>query len=490
MGSAKDAGIVPTPAVARAQTPVEGAAIPDTEATIGTSQPVLVEAASTSGDWVCFCQARSDDDGDGEVRVEVAVGGRLTGDRLARFVALSDGSERPVDDLMAASPDGRWLVTRAGKESQLIDARSGAGSVLNVDARADALPFLDHRSVSFDGVSRRLSYIRGEGKRRGVVVRDLDSGRESVTEPGAGRLHRARLDFTGNWIVFEVVANDSNGNGRLDLPVPDAPPGPRPCLGPIPTFASWLGRGDRSTLRVAAIGAEKTQSVPGLVAPLDRHLLVRLPGDTLVLQSARGRRTRLGPGTCRGNLIHADVSREVALFACERADGPDQGKSEVELWGKGTRRRLGIFVTPQATDTWPGPPSRLVPLYPGREAVLVDLERNRTHSLLAGDHVLAVAEGRAVVQREDMLVLVDVDGDTTTTLATIPDRFPDVLRRPPVAVVGSLVVDAERGVVLGSVAGRPLAATRTGFVLVALGRDGDASTVGQGPLVWRRPVAP
>jgi len=460
---------------------------PSAGAILGGAYPTAFEAASPTGSWVSFCQARRDEDGDGALRVVVGPGGVLSGDPLTRFVTLAAGEERAVDDVLAASGDGRWLVTREGDVTRLVDARSGQSALLAADARADALSFREHRFLSFDGGSRRLAYVRTEGQTSTVVVRELASGRELVVKPGPGRLHRARLDYTGEWLLLEVVAEDTNGNGRLDLPVRDAPPGPRPCRGPIPSFAALAARGDQPSTRAAPVRSGNAREVPGLVAAFERRLLVRGPGDELWLLDARGRRARFAAGSCRGHVIHMDVAREAALLACERTTGPEPGRNEVELWSGGERRPLGVFVTAQAADAWPGAPTRLVPLYPGREAVLVDLERGTVHPLSEGDHVLAVSGTRALVWRGRELVLVDVEANAITPLATVAEVVPDVVRQPPMVAVGSVLVDVERGAVVGTLAERALAMTRTGEILGALGGPGDAATLATGPLAWRRP---
>lgn len=460
---------------------------PSAAVTLGGAAPTVVEAISPTGTWVSFCQARHDDDGDGALRVVVGPAGALSGDSLARFVTLATGEERAVEDVLASSRDGRWLVTREDGAARLVDARTGETTRLGADTRAEALSFREHRFLSFDGGSRRLSYVRTEGKTSSVVVLELESGREIVVQPGPGRLSRVRLDVTGEWVLLEVVAQDTNGNGRLDLPVRDAPTRARPCRGPIPTYAVFEARGDSPSARAAPVRPGTARDVPGLIAAFAQRLLVRRPGDELWLVDAQGRKTRFASGTCRGHLIHADVARDAALVACERTSGPDEGRNEVELWRGGARRALGVFVTGQAADAWPGPPTRLVALYPGREAALVDLERGTVHPLVEGDHVLGTSGARALVQRGPELVLVDVEQGATTPLATVPEAVPEVVRQPPMVAVGSVLVDVDRAVVVGTLAERPLGLTRTGEVLVALGNPGDDAEFATGPLAWRRP---
>jgi hypothetical protein len=256
------------------------------------------------------------------------------------------------------------------------------------------------------------------------------------------------------------------------------------CRGPLPRFAAWQDRGDQPATLVAPATGGRARLLESLVAPLRDRLLVRLPGGELFLRTWQGKRTRLGGGKCLGHLVHADVNRELALFACEQ----EEGRPLLELRGPGLRQELQIEVTGQATQIWPTNAPRLVPVYPGQDALLVDFEKRRTVPLQPRDGVLLVDGPRALVRRGDDLILLDVDAATEQALATLPQPLPDLVLEPPVAVVSPFVIDAHRGEVLGTQARRPLALTVDGHVLVATGRDADAGALARGPLVWRRPV--
>lgn len=479
--STTPAGVAPAPTVAP---PPAAPTLP--VGAIGTPHPVLVEAVAADGGWIAYCQAREDSDADGEIRAGIGQDGALTGDAFARFVTLGD-EERPIGELLASSPDGRWLVIRHGNEAQLLDARSSAATPLPADVTRSALPYVGHRFLSFDAAGHQLLYVRPESNGRQVVVRDLISEKERVLAPGSGRLQRARLDPTGHWVLLEMVVEDTDGNGRLELPIPAGPPGPRPCASPRPRMPVWPSRGDRPSWRGAPARGGKIRDLPGLLAPMGQRLLLRLPDDQLVLEDDRGRRRRFGTGQCHGHLIHADPARERALLACERTDPEQQPRNEVELWSAGGRRSLGLYVTGQAADAWPQAAPRWIPIYPGRDALLVDLETERTHPLRAGDRVLTVDGPHALVQRDRDLLLVDLAAPAERKLTRLPGPLLDLLRTPPLVVAGPWVIDVSRAELLGRVEGRPLAVARTGEVLVAVGGDGDATTLPIGPLAWQRP---
>ncbi len=454
---------------------------------IGTGDPVVLDAASPQGSWVVACQAREDTDGDGAIRVNVGPRGELTGDDLRPYLMLGKGPGRPIDEWIAADPTGRWLVLREEGRPWLIDTL-GDGRVdlaaLGADSRADALPYADHRSFSFDGAGTKLAYVRAiDDSRAVVVVRTLEGGSERIVDPGPGKLWRATIDMTGNWVVVEMITEDTSGNGRLGWPVPERQLLPHRCGGPVPRFAAWQDRGDQPATLVAPASGGRTKLISSLVAPLRNRLLVRLPGGEIYVRNWKGKRERLGGGECLGHLVHADVDRELALFACEQ----EEGRPLLELRGPGYRHQLEIPVAGQAVQTWPTASPRLVPVYPGQDALLVDFEKKRTVALEPRDSVLLVAGSRALVRRADNLLLIDVDTKVERPLAALPDPLPDVRLQPPVAVVSPFVIDLERARVLGTEAGRPLAVTRDGHVLVALGRDASADAVALGPLLWRHP---
>jgi len=51
-----------------------------------------------------------------------------------------------------------------------------------------------------------------------VVVRALATGREDEIDPGGGLLLHARLDEGRAWVSMDVVARDTDGDGRLSAP--------------------------------------------------------------------------------------------------------------------------------------------------------------------------------------------------------------------------------------------------------------------------------
>src|SRR5690606_38399636 len=78
-----------------------------------------------------------DTDGNGRLAISVGPRGELRGDRLERSLRLSNGRVLPIDDLLATSADGRWVVVRRANAVELFDTSEGALLALDdgVDAR-------------------------------------------------------------------------------------------------------------------------------------------------------------------------------------------------------------------------------------------------------------------------------------------------------------------------------------------------------------------
>jgi hypothetical protein len=171
------------------------------------------------------------------------------------------------------------------------------------------------------------------------------------------------------------------------------------------------------------------------------------------------------------------------LVACP---GKNSQKAAVELVGIGYRLELGVEVQPTSIDAWPEQPKRLVPLYPGLDALLVDLERRTTLRLEPGDQVLATSGARALVRRQGTVLLLDVDKNTAKTVAPKLPPLPQVLVQGTAVVLGTELLDVLHDQPLGSITGRPLALTPAGEVLVARGGPPSAERLATGPLRWER----
>lgn len=475
----------------------EPAAAPTGGDLIGASGPAIVEAVGANGRWVALCQARDDTDGDGRLAVHYGPRGELVGDSMRSYFVLGPGPGEAIDALLAYDGSGRHVVLSVKERLVLVDTLTGARTdltALGADGRSDASAFVQHRALAFDPAGRTLAYFRRDSsapanvRRAVVVVRDLSSGAERVIQAGPGEPWRVRFAPDGRKLVLQVIANDTNGNGRLGWPVPEVKVNRWRCQGPVARFPVWQDRGDRPVTRIASVDGREARYIFGWVSSLGDEELVRDSDGRLLTK-----RSVLMDPECGGVVLHSDPLRRVALVACSA----EATRAPVWLVGPGLRHDLGIDVQPTSIDFLPERLTRLVPLYPGAEVVLVDLERRSLAKLTAGDDVVATSGSIALVRRGSELVAYDADSGREKNLAAPLDAFGSTLLAGSVAFVPPFVVrlpEVQTGktgrggpTVLGSARWAVLGLEQNGYLLVPTKPPSDEAPA-EGPLRWMEPM--
>jgi dipeptidyl aminopeptidase/acylaminoacyl peptidase len=223
--------------------------------------------------WAAICEARQDDDGNGKLQVMVMQHGDTGGDELRPYLVLGAGKGAEIDDFVASDPKGRWVVTTKDMCVHLVDTETGKAVALRgADGRPGDEVSGDHRAASFSPDGKALLYIKSDGARSIVVQRDLGTGAERAIDPGPGELSRAFFDRSGRFVVMEVVARDTNGDGLLTQPRVSTTLGSRRCRAPV-TSASFYGQiGDKPVQRVAPVagGAVRDAAAGPPLSPSDR----------------------------------------------------------------------------------------------------------------------------------------------------------------------------------------------------------------------------
>jgi hypothetical protein len=451
---------------------------------------VILEAASPDGGWVSFCQARDDSNRDGTISAKLGPRGEITGDALQSYLAFGPGTGEPVDALLAQGKTGRWLVVQQSGRALLIDARTKKRadlSALGADSRSDALEYRPHRSFSFDASETRLAYIRRGADQTRLVILELESGSETVIDPGPGELWRAEFAPGDAWVALRMIVDDSNHNGRLDWPFPAVDVPRWRCHGqaPVPSLSVWADRGDRVVTKLAPASGGAVRTETGLVVPLAPGLLVRESSGRLLLKSVRGE-SEIASEKCGARVLHADPGRGLVLLAC--AQGRPWAHAQLEARGVAARKALALSVLPAGPDRWQADSPRLAVVYPGNGAALVDMSTLAVTSLETGDGVISQFGTRVLLRRGVHLAILETSTNHLTVLPGELDPLPDIVRVDGAAVVSPLVVDLSRGALLGTIVGRPLSVTTDGRVLVSQGGDASAQSLAIGPLVWRTPT--
>ena len=450
---------------------------PSSSQSVGIQSPIWVKAASPTGEWLVVCQAREDSNGDGRLAVSRNAAGQLEGDRSRPYLLRRSGRDEPLEAWLGSSPDGRWLALRQQGHSSIVDTLSER--VINLestdfDGRNDGLSHAHHRAVAFSPDSARIALIL---RSKAIRVVDLDSGKQRDYSVAPSRPWRVEFSTDAASLRVWLVTEDKNGNGRLDWPVP-AEPSSAECLDDGQRFSTWLDYGDPVALRVIHFGRRRPLKHRHALGSLGEGIVARQNDGSLWLVEGT-RKTLLTDKDCGGTLLHVDPRRALALVVCSAVGV----RAPVLLVGPGLRLELPIEVLASTVDYVGESTPRLIPLYPGADAVLVDLELRKLHPLEAGDAVLTVRDSLALIRRDTRLLLLDVDRDSTIQLAEDLPDFSQILVTLPIVYVEPYLVDLSSRAVVGTSWGPIAALAQDGGRWVAHAPESQKS-LAQGPLFW------
>jgi hypothetical protein len=447
---------------------------------------MLVAASSPDHSWVALCQARRDTDGDGVVQTTLGAQGELLGDRLEGFLVTEPGPGAPIESFAGSDPSGRFIaVVRSGhlvlrdngRRSELDLSASGA------DVRDDRSSFANHRAVSFDPMGRRMLYLRTTDAGSRVVVRTLDSGSETIVDPGDGELWRAEFDGTGEHVLLSVVTSDSNRNGKLDWSVWPAKEQHMRCPPPIAVFSVWEYPGDRAILRIAPVTGGDAEEAPELVTTLGDARVERHADGTLLLRRTDGKRVVLLPPKCESRLLHTDSKRQLVLATCRQKNS----RHQVWILGDGFKKALDLEMATTGGDRLSASSPRLVALHAGQDGVLVDMDRRVALRLTAGTRVLATSDDRALVLAGDDLSFESFDSKMKVPVGQVLP-FATLMQRGSIVGLAPWAVDVEQGATVGRISEAAMALAVDGFTFVPTGGAADASHLAAGPGRWIAPT--
>lgn len=450
--------------------------------------PVSVLAADPEARWLAYCSAEEDTDGDGRLSVNFAASGALSGDLFSAKLLLRDQAPVPIEAYYGADPSGRFVIAQAEGHVILFDSLTSSRTdmtELGADCRVDVDDRPGHRAFTFAPDGGRLAYLRRREGKLDVVVRDLATGAEIAIDPGVSEVFRLDFDALGRRLVLTTVALDSNKNGRLDWPFPPAK-APKPaCTSPLRRLGARYATGDKTVSVVLTLADRSLRQIPDLVTLLDEGPVIRRASGELALDTGLSKPAVLATSQCGGRVLFADAAKNLMVVGCPGTKAP--GRAEVELVARGYLKRLGVAVQPTELDARAVAEARLVPLYPGADTLLIDLDRREPLPLKPGDLVIHTDANRALVRRRDRLFVYDADARAEEELAVTLDPLPYVLTQGSFAVVTPAVVDLGTGKLVGLTHERPLALSRRGQVLVAGGGGPSAERLARGPLIWKDP---
>jgi hypothetical protein len=353
----------------------------------------------------------------------------------------------------------------------------------DVDARPLRARILDPRpplQVSFSHDGQRIAYLRIRGDRRVVVVRDVAREAEVEIDPGPGTLGRLAFDPTGRWLMLQVAARDTDGNGKVEWPEPFTSLAPEACRGPVTSFSVRSGEGDEPSFRVAPSGGGEARDVPeGFVTMLGDAMLVRRDDGAIVQSPGDGASTELVPAACAGRIRWGDPGRKRILVHCQ--------SGAVELHGPEEHRAVGRVREPLSRDLRRWEVGPLVELGGSEPPAFLDAERDVVVTLAPGETLVAIRGRRILVARGRVLVLRDVERKVDRRLMTLEKEGGNFSVAGPMIALGGAVMDLDRGQVLGHYEEPVLAVSSAGRVLVAAEIYDSGWVLPRGPLWWRAP---
>lgn len=449
------------PQALRATTSVRRDALlpPGTSEALGDDASLYAVEAAPDGRWVALCTMRG-----AELRASL----------------WREGEPAAIDDLLGSDPGGRFLALVIAGRALVRDTTNDVDVALDV---GDTPP--TRADVSFDADGRRMAYVRRRGGRARVVVRSLETAQEAEIDPGDGRLWRASLDEGGAWVKLEVIAHDTNGDGRLSLPYIFPPPPTRWCERRVSSCVHTHNEVDERETRVAPAAGSTAVAVPGLLRVLGDALLVRSLDGALELLDASGARAEFAPASCGAEILDGDRRRQQILTLCAHESQGDQAPAA--FFSLAGRRDTGASFSLRVASfrAFHEAPSGV--FHDGGSTWVIDHAGARLRRLSGVQGVRWSREGRVILEHGGALALFDAALEALTALPTA-SVFPWPRGSGPVVAVGRTLVDVAERRVLGRVAGDVLAVTADGRALVpaapASGRWGLAA----GPLRWVRPT--
>ncbi|HSC87284.1 MAG TPA: hypothetical protein VLC09_08445, partial [Polyangiaceae bacterium] len=393
---------------------------------VPTSPGPALEDWDERGRWLAHCESH-----EGTSRL------RLSWPHAPR------GSE-DIEQLLARSPHGDWLVARVGGRVWLLDVRTGLRidlSALDVELDADTLP--SHRSLAFSDDEKVLALlVRGSKQARLLDLERLRS--EPDANPAAlARLigwegAAWRLEFAGTQLVVRLAGPSTRNQG---WPVPPSKSPPRRCdrRSRFDAFGALSEPNASYTSAVLLLpsGADRPEPAPGFVFALRGGWVRREADGRLVLVQGRVQK-QLATARCGARVLYTDAERQRFVIACEQyrpTPAPEaSGKGRATqragahaprpptrfplyLVSPGGVTDLGLDTARTGMDVPPSAsPRRFFPWRTATESVLIDLEQRRAISLGADVLVLAVDRERALLKRGSRLTVHDGQSEKPSPL--------------------------------------------------------------------------
>lgn len=449
-----------------------GAALPTgpapvSSASFGTEAPLTVFAANASPTWVGFCQVRADTDANGVLEVHAGAHGEPEGDRLSPLLADPAAKETSIERFLGSGAQGRYVAyVRAGK-IWLYDAYLGELRAVSEWDASHAPRQATWPPAAFDRQGTSFAFVVGDGSHDEVAIFDLATHTERRFSAGAGKIWNLDFEPDGAFLRVESVSVDSNGNGRLDGPLPssDNPA----CRAPIPNYNVRQNASDAVGVALYSLKTNSLRALPDFVATLGSAIITRGHDRELFLETESGVRSILTSPSCNARLLHLDAARQSLVFGCAKTAG-ERRALYFRFQDKTTDLKLdaAAFETDTRIDdnpTW-------LPLSAHEKEVLLDLANGELTLLPEGTTTIATANYNALVEREGKLLFLTKSNDVKphrvveTELGKRRPSLVAVQRRGTFIALGSDLFDLAAAKWVGSFERTPLVLSSEGLGLI------------------------
>ena len=439
----------------------------------GTGHPIVVEAYAPDGSWIAACQAREDTDDVKGIVVSSGLHGSLFGDEMQPFFFNNNSKGEPIDAFVDADVSGRWVVLILQGTMTLRDTHSNRDFPLGTPI-AQENASMTPRAATFSEDGAYLVYILDPSEK--AILRSLATGSERIIDHGSGRLWVARFAGEGAFLALAIVEDDTNANGRLDLPRRSTSLADSRCRGQVASYFVGGYEGDEFVWRIQDLNGAQVPGNP--VGSAEGVVVTSRDGRTLHWNPVDGQSVAVTMQPCASGYEIAAIwppTRGVLAY-CEatssQAIHDKEGRHDLEL-----KERPWVSTASTNRIAVPG-------------ADLVDMQTRRVFDR-AYSGELAIRDARVFEETKKKSIRVRDLGDGTKRVIKIPRRKSK--RYAPswgrwLAVQhdeggGVMVVDIDDERFVGFLPSMPVMITEDGSGAL-FQTPGD---IPSGPIVWATP---
>ncbi len=481
--------------------------LPSSGTQFGHEGAMALEALSSRGRWVAYCERETTDR-------QAEVDPRLTATRKVRLFVQMGEVKLPISALLRYDESGRFFVALIDGTAWLIDAVKQAHwdlGHLSPDLRFDGLS--DHRSFAFsDNALLVLSKAKAPDAStvwaidlRGLEPDQAPEGVEiRATDQVIYRLEAAR----GHAYTVSLPSGSTTKYWPATL---SSSPVHR-CTRQAQVFSAFERlssyRPDRyithSWLSLPEVKASSDsltfEDAPGFVFGFRDGWVRRLDNGRLMLVRHKTQK-QIASDRCGGRILHADERTGKFLIACEEYEPvllrskktkrktKPKYRFDLYLIRPGLVRSLKADMARTGVDVLGPQEQRYIPIRPGSTAALVDFDTSKLITIEGDVRVLGIGRAGALLRRANRLSLwLDVAHPEETLDYDINTLDP-VLVEGEYVSVGTRVFDLSGPLSSWELPGLPVTLSSSGHSVITSGASAQPHWY-EGPMALVPPLKP